>query len=205
MIQSTLVDYNGLVNGAELQITVNFLESDQVFEVDPAYQILPTDDEIDEGDQETLNTSFVLDFTADAETQSKFVIGTLLKDADNNSFQIDILPSTASRFLTASTDLNDILALNADLEEARKFGNEKYKLQLQIIEFVGQTEVVRSERILTVDFEVRGIEAEVFTPLTFVEEEATAAPDQARPTLRIDRINQFGEVTISFNETMIVP
>lgn len=205
MIQSTLVDYNGLVNGAELQITVNFLESDQVFEVDPAYQILPTDDEIDEGDQETLNTSFVLDFTADAETQSKFVIGTLLKDADNNSFQIDILPSTASRFLTASTDLNDILALNADLEEARKFGNEKYKLQLQIIEFVGQTEVVRSERILTVDFEVKGIEAEVFTPPNFVEEEATPAPEQARPTLSIDRINQFGEVTISFNETMIVP
>ena len=64
---------------------------------------------------------------------------------------------------------------------------------------------MRSERILAIDFEVKGIEGEVFIPQIFAEEEATPATDQYHPTLKIDKINQFGEVTISFNETMIMP
>lgn len=84
---------------------------------------------------------------------------------------------------------------------AKASGNSKYKVQFSVVEFVGDSEELRTSQDFSLNFDVKGIDLDFL----FQYEQKAGGAAEYHPEMKIDKVNQFGEVTVSFNETMILP
>ena len=84
-----------------------------------------------------------------------YTLGKLV-DIENDLFTINV-SSSDSRFIVTSLNFENFITFDVNIEEAQKYGNSNYTIEVEIIEFFGLTQKVRTRTAFKVEFEIKGI------------------------------------------------